>query len=434
MSSVSHILNKTFSALYHKNFRYFWIGQAVSTIGGMIQVTALSWYVYKISGSPFLLGLMGVFEFGPVLLLTLFAGVLIERFPKKNILLFTQCLFLVQSLALAFLVWQGSTNYWLFAFLAIVAGIGYSIDQPARQSYFVELVGKSDLPNAISLNSSAFNLARIVGPAIAGLIMKYIGIAECFLINGLSFIPVLISIAMITVIGTPRKKDSEKRMLSEVKKGVSYTIHNPKLLPTFLIMAVICTFAMNSNVILPVFAKDVLLGDESTYTTMMSVLGLGSLLGALFMAGIGKDIRSRNFLVITALSIGILQMMTLAFRHSLPVIFALLIIIGFLTLCFLNRANTRIQLNTDDNFRGRVMSIYVLINTGSTPLGNALTGWAMDTFGEKYGYFSNGLISCVIVLILLYIYNQTITKVKVIPDTDKERMKIVDPLTGQHKV
>ncbi len=418
--SGSGILRKMFSALYHKNFRYFWCGQAVSTIGGMIQVTALNWYVYKITGSPLLLGLMGVFEFGPVLLLTLFAGVFIERFPKKKILLFTQSLFLVQSLLLSILVWAGATTYWYFAVLAIVAGIGNSLDQPTRQSYFVELVGKDDLPNAISLNSTTFNLARILGPAVAGLIMKYVGIAQCFLINGLSFIPVIIGIAMITVVGKPRKKDSEKKLLKEIKSGVVYTFTNPKLLPTFLIMAAVCTFAMNTNVILPVYAKDVLLGDEATYSLLMSVLGLGSLLGALFMAGVGVNIRSKYFLVFTAFSISILQILTLAGLHSISYIIILLIIIGFLNLCFLNRANTRIQLNTDDNYRGRVMSIYVLINTGSTPIGNSLTGLAMDTAGEKYGFFINGLITLILVLIFFFIYRKYLEKGKVVADKESE--------------
>ncbi len=431
--SISGIFHKMFSALHHKNFSYFWWGQLVSTIGGMIQVTALSWYVYKISNSPFLLGLMGVFEFGPVLLLTLFAGVFIERFPKKKILLFTQSLFLIQSLLIALLVWKGSTNYWLFAMLALLAGIGNSLDQPTRQSYFVELVGKDDLPNAISLNSTTFNLARILGPAIAGVIMKYMGVAECFLINAISFIPVLYGITLITIPGNPRKRDSEQKVLSEIKEGLVYTARNTRIFPTFLIMAVVCTFSLNSNVILPVFSKDVILGDEGTYSMLMSMLGLGSLAGALFMASIGKDIPSKYFLIYTGLAMGVLQIITLLNLHSIAYIVTILILFGFLSLCFLNRANARIQLNTDDNYRGRVMSIYVLINTGSTPLGNTFTGWAMDTIGEKYGFFSNGIITFSLIMILFIIYKRYFEKAKVVPDTDKETRNIAEtPTEHQH--
>jgi len=410
------ILKKTFSALYHRDYRNFWAGQAISTIGGMIQVTALSWYVYHISGSPFLLGLMGVFEFGPVLLLTLFAGVLIERFPKKKILLVTQAVFMAQSLALAVLVWRGVTDYWIFAALALVAGVTMSIEQPTRQSYFVELVGKDDLPNAISLNSTTFNLARIIGPMIAGVIMKYFGTAQCFLINGLSFIPVLYGITLIDVPGMPRKKDSESGMLAEIGEGVRYTARNEKILPTFLIVLVVGTFAMNYNVILPVLAKDVLGGDEHTYSTLMSLFGVGSLFGALFMGGVGKEIRSKHFLVTAALSIGTLQIVSLLFIHSFVVVAGLLVVLGFLTLCFLNRANTRIQLNIDDAYRSRVMSIYVMVVTGSTPLGNALSGLAMDSVGKRYGFFLNGAATFALVLALFLVFRRYLLKARVVPD------------------
>jgi MFS family permease len=410
------VLQKTFSALYHKDYRNFWAGQAISTIGGMIQVTALSWYVYQISGSPFLLGLMGVFEFGPVLLLTLFAGVLIERFQKKKILLVTQLVFMLQSLALAALVWMEVTNYWVFAGLALVAGVTMSIEQPTRQSYFVELVGKEDLPNAISLNSTTFNLARIIGPVIAGVIMKYLGIAQCFLIHGLSFIPVLYGILLIGVAGRPRLKDTGKNMLAEIGEGVLYTARNEKILPTFLIVLVIGVFAMNYNVILPVLAKDVLQGDEHTYSALMSLFGVGSLCGALFMGGLGKDIRSKHFLVITALSIGALQMVTLLFIRSFNLVAVSLVLLGFLSLCFLNRANTRIQLNISDRYRSRVMSIYVLVVTGSTPLGNALTGLAMDLAGRPYGFFLNGSAAFVLVLVLFLTLRKYLMKARVVPD------------------
>lgn len=410
------VLRKTFSALYHKDYRNFWMGQVVSTIGGMIQVTALSWYVYQISDSPFLLGLMGVFEFGPVLLLTLFSGVLIERFPKKKVLFITQIVFLVQSLTLAVLIWYGVTNYWIFAGLALVAGIAMSVEQPTRQSYFVELVGKEDLPNAISLNSTTFNLARIIGPLIAGVIMKHMGIAQCFFINGLSFIPVLYGIMQISVSGNPSKKDVKPRLLKEIKEGITYTMKNEKIMPTFLIVMVICIFSMNYSVILPVLAKDVLMGDEHIFSTLMSLFGLGSLCGALFMGGIGKDIRNKYFLVMTALSIAVLQMLILFFTYSFTIISILLVVLGFLTLCFLNRANTRIQLNISEEYRSRVVSIYVLVVTGSTPLGNAFTGWAMDSLGKTYGFFVDGIVSFVIVFSLFSVYRRYLLKAKVVPD------------------
>ena len=402
--AFNSLFKNMFASLYHKNFRYFWFGQAISVIGGMIQVTALSWYVYKISGSPLLLGLMGVFEYGPVLVLSLFAGVFIEKFPKKKILLCTQSLFLVQSLLLAVLVWNKSENYWYFAALAVIAGIGNSIDMPTRQSYFIDLVGKEDLTNAISLNSTTFNLARIIGPAIAGIIMKTLGTAECFFINGLSFIPVIYGITLITVSGKSKMKHKRKsNIISDIRAGIRYTLRSKILLSSFLMMLIVCTFSMNTNVVLPVFAKDVLLGDEGTYTFLVSMVGIGSLFGALFMAVKGKNIGFKYYLITLSLVLGVIQMFTL-FSGTIGKTSILLIIIGFLNLCFLNGANSRIQMNTDERHRSRVMSIYTLVNTGSTPIGNSLTGLFMSVLGAKFGFFMDGLITVILILIIFNIY------------------------------
>ena len=401
---LNNIFKRVFPALYHKDFRYFWFGQAVSVIGGMIQVTALSWYVYKISGSPFLLGLMSIFEYGPVLLLSLFAGVFIEKFPKKKILIFTQTLFMVQSLMLAVLVWLKSENYWYFAALAVVAGIGNSIDQPTRQSYFIDLVGKEDLPNAISLNSTTFNLARIIGPAVSGIIMKYIGVAECFFINGLSFVPVIYGITLISVPGYTSKKSSrEISTLGNIRAGVRYILRHRILLSSFFMMAIVCTFSMNTNVTLPVFAKDALMGDEGTYSFLMSMVGVGSLFGALFMAVKGKEITYKYYLILVAGILGIIQMLTL-FTSSVAVISVLLILIGFFNLCFLNGANTRIQLHTENRYRSRVMSMYTMVNTGSTPIGNSFTGLVMSLLSARFGFFIDGLVTVLLILLVFNIY------------------------------
>ena len=423
-----NIFRNMFSALYHRDFRNFWFGQLVSTIGGMVQVTVLSWYVYQISGSPFLLGLMGVFEFGPVLVLILFVGVLIERFPKRNILIFTQALLLVQSLMLAFLVWTGSTNYWLFAMLALVGGVSMSIDQPTRQSYFVELVGEKDLPNAISLNSTTFNLARIIGPIIAGILMKYIGTAVCFLVNGLSFIPVLYGISLIKIKKRPNPDSFERQILNGIKKGFQYAVKNRNIFPTFLIMLMVCTFSVNFGVILPVLAKDVLKGDESTYTLLMSIFGIGSLCGALFMGSKGQHISNKNFLVMAALFMAVLQITAFFTCRSLVVVAILLACIGFLIFCFLNRANTRIQLNTSDDYRSRIMSIYILITTGTAPLGYTFSGFIMKHFGGEYALLINGLITFVMVGILYLIYHNYLVKARVVPVSEKDRQDIANVL------
>jgi len=425
------VFRNMFSALYHRDFRNFWFGQVVSTIGSMVQVTVLSWYIYQISGSPFLLGLMGVFEFGPVLVLILFVGVLIERFPKRNILIFTQALLLVQSLLLALLVWTGSTNYWLFAMLALIGGISMSIDQPTRQSYFVELVGEKDLPNAISLNSTTFNLARIIGPIIAGIVMKYVGTAVCFLLNGLSFIPVLYGISLIKIKNKPNPDTFERHIFNGIKKGFQYAVKNRNIFPTFLIMLMVCTFSMNYGVILPVLAKDVLSGDESTYSFLMSIFGMGSLCGALFMGSRGQHIPSKNFLVMVALCVAALQITAFFGCRSLVVVSILLACIGFLIFCFLNRANTRIQLNTSDDYRSRIMSIYILITTGTAPLGNTFSGFIMKQFSGAHAFLINGSITLVMVGILYLLYHNYLVKARVVPVSEKDRQDVATILNRE---
>ena len=189
--------NNPFTALKHKNFRYYWIGMCVSLIGTWMQNIAQPWLAYTLTNSPFLLSLIGIVQFTPMLIFSLFAGVIIDKFSKKKILLFTQTASLVITLVLAILVWTGKIQYWHILIMATMLGIVNTIDMPSRQSIIIELVGKEDLMNAIALNSMVFNLARIVGPAIAGIVMGYAGIAVCFFANSISFAAVVVGLFFI---------------------------------------------------------------------------------------------------------------------------------------------------------------------------------------------------------------------------------------------
>ncbi|MEY7999275.1 MFS transporter [Clostridium sp. Mt-5] len=381
----------TFVSLNHRDFRYFLSGQFLSLMGTMIQNTALSWYVYKITNSPFLLGLIGVFQYAPVLLITLLSGVIVERHPKKNILLITQVCYMVQAFALSFFVYNDDSKYWILAALAAVNGIITSFDMPTRQSFFIELVGKSDLPNAISLNSTIFNMSRIIGPAVAGILMDDFGVLQCFLVNAFSFIPVIYGVVKIKTKGNPVVKNKKSSLFKDLKDGIIYTMNKRILVSTMFIMAIVCTFAFNSNVIVPVFAKEVMNGSSKVYSLFLSLIGLGSLFGAMFMAGQGRRIRNKYYLIIDSFIIAILQIITL-FTRSYVSVGIIFILIGFFNLIFLNKANTILQFNTEDEYRGRVMSIYSLLNIGSTPLGSAFAGIVMEKFGGRFGFFSCGLI------------------------------------------
>ncbi|WP_039656663.1 MFS transporter [Clostridium tyrobutyricum] len=404
--SLKWKIQDTFISLKHKDFRYFLSGQLLSTMGTMVQNTALSWYVYKITGSPFLLGLIGVFQYAPVLLITLISGVIIERHCKKNILLITQSLYMIQAFTLSFAVYIGDNKYWIFAILAAASGIITSFDMPTRQSFFIELVGKEDLPNAISLNSTVFNMSRIVGPALAGIIMNRLGVFECFFINAVSFIPIIYGAFKISVIGSPKLTARNSGIFNDLKDGIIYTFNKRILISTMFMMSIVCTFAFNSNIIIPVFAKEVMNGGASEYSIFLSLIGLGSLLGAMFMASRGRKLNISHYLVINSFILAILQILTV-FSHNYLVIAALFISIGFFNLTFLNRSNSTLQFNTADEFRGRVMSIYALLNTGSTPVGNAFVGSIMEKFGGKFGFFS-----CGIMIFLLTIIGISIIKIK----------------------
>lgn len=381
----------TFISLNHRDFRYFLSGQILSLMGTMIQNTALSWYVYKITDSPFLLGLIGVFQYAPVLLITLLSGVIVERYPKKKILLITQVSYMLQAFALSFVVYTGESKYWTLAVLAAVNGTITSFDMPTRQSFFIELVGKSDLPNAISLNSTVFNMSRIVGPAVAGMLMDSFGVFQCFLVNVFSFIPVIYGIIKIRARGNPVIEKKGSGLFKDLKDGILYTINNRILISTMFVLTIVCTFAFNSNVIVPVFAREVMNGNSRVYSLLLSLIGLGSLIGAIFMAGHGGRLRSKYHLIVNSFIIAILQMITL-FTKDFVSVSLVFISIGFFNLTFLNKANTTLQFNTDDEYRGRVMSIYSLLNIGSTPLGSAFSGMIMEKFGGEFGFFSCGLI------------------------------------------
>jgi predicted MFS family arabinose efflux permease len=248
----------------------------------------------------------------------------------------------------------------------------------------------------------------------------------CFLLNGLSFIPVLYGIYLIKIKKTPDPASFERQILNGIKKGFQYAIKNRNILPTFLIMLIVCTFSMNISVMLPVLAKDVLMGDESTYSLLMSVFGIGSLCGALFMGSKGQNIPNKNFLVMVALLMAFLHIMAFFGCRSFSIVAILLACIGFFVFCFLNRANTRIQLNISDDYRSRIMSIYILITTGTAPIGNTFSGFIMKQLGGEYALLVNGLVTLVMVSVLYFVYHNYLVKAKVVPVSEKDRQDVAN--------
>lgn len=394
--------NNPFTALKHKNFRYYWIGMCVSLIGTWMQNIAQPWLAYTLTNSPFLLSLIGIVQFTPMLIFSLFAGVIIDKFSKKKILLFTQTASLVITLVLAILVWTGKIQYWHILIMATILGIVNTIDMPSRQSIIIELVGKEDLMNAIALNSMVFNLARIVGPAIAGIVMGYAGIAVCFFANSISFAAVVVGLFFIKINVVKREENKETRILAEIKDGLKYIYRKKVLLHTILILAIVGTFVPNFNVLVPVFAKEILNQGEAGFGLLMSFMGFGSFLGAMCVAALSKSGPKKFIIYFVPLIVAMLLIAT-GYTNIYLLTGIFLALTGFFFICFTSSANSTLQLNSKNEYRGRVMSVYTLVFAGSTPFGNLYAGLFAEHFNARVGFAACGGIIILLMIPLLFV-------------------------------
>ena len=402
-NEVKNKFNNPFIALKHNNFRYYWIGMCISLIGTWMQNIAQPWLAYTLTNSPFLLSLIGIAQFTPMLIFALFAGVFVDKFSKKKILLFTQSSSLVITLILAILVWTGKIEYWHILIMSTFLGIVNTVDMPARQSMVIELVGREDLMNAIALNSMVFNLARIIGPALAGIVMGYAGVAVCFFANAISFGAVVISLFFIKLHPVEIKaKAEESNLLGEIKDGLRYIYHQKVLLYTLLVMAIVGTFVPNFNVLVPVFAKEILKENEAGFGLLMSFMGLGSFLGAMFIATLSKSGPKKFIIYIVPIIVGALLIAT-GYTNIYLLTGIFLAITGFFFICFTSSANSTLQLNSRNEYRGRVMSVYTLVFAGSTPFGNLYAGLFAEHFNARIGFAAcGGIIIFLMIPLLIY--------------------------------
>jgi MFS family permease len=396
--SAAHVSNP-FAALKHKSYRYYWIGMAVSATGTWMQNVAQPWLAYKLTDSAFLLGLVSALQFLPVLLFSLFAGVIIDKFPKKKILFLTQSASFLITLFLAIMTFTGHIMFWHLILTSTLLGFANTFDMPARQSFVIELCGKEDLTNGIALNSVQFNLARIIGPAIAGVIMGAgpSGIAVCFLVNAVSFGAVIISLFFIQPYAIQKEPMKQTKMLSSISEGLKFIVAKKNILIPLLFLAVGATFAMNMNVLVPVFADKVLCQSETGFGLLMSISGIGALVGALTMASISKGGPKKAFLYGFPLIVGMLVLAT-GFTDIYILTGLILALTSFFYMIFMASVNTTMQMNSTNEFRGRVMSVYSLVMAGSTPLGNLFAGGITQTFGAGAGFIGCG--AAIIVLLV----------------------------------
>jgi MFS family permease len=368
----------------------------VSLVGTWMQNIAQPWLAYKLTNSPFLLSLVSALQFFPILILSLFAGALLDRISKRKVLMITQSCSMIVTIIPAILVWSGHIQYWHLLIIASLIGIINSFDMPARQSFVVEMVGRGNTMNAVALTSATFNSARIIGPAAAGIIMGLVGIGWCFFINSLSFGALLLALVFIKPEYSPKKTEHTQNIFQSIAEGLRYARNNEKILRTLIMIAIVATFGMNLQVLVPVFTKTVLGGAEAGFGLMMSFVGAGSLCGALGVA-VTSDRGPRRFNLFAApVFVGVLLILT-GLVSSFFMYAALLFVTGFFFVSFSSSSNSNVQISADDKYRGRVMSLYALIFSGCTPIGNLYTGFFSDHFGVRVGYIACGVIILVLI-------------------------------------
>jgi len=388
-------------ALRHRDFRLFWIGQLISQIGTWMQSVAQAWLVLELTHSPLQLGIVSALQFTPVLLFSPVGGVLSDRFAKRKVLLVSQTAMQLQAFVLAALVWSGRIQYWHVAVLAAIYGLGRAIDIPARQSYVTDLVGRSDLANAVALNSVIMNGARIVGPAVAGLLIAAFGVALAFFLNGVSFVAVLVALVAIRTEGRP-DIDGRLGIREGVLGALSYAAATPPVAFTLGLMVVVSLVVLNFNVVVPLVARDVLNQGANGFGLLMSALGAGAVAGAFGVALFRRGQPPLKFLVASAATL-CAGLMALAAAGHFAVAALVLALLGCCQILFTTGCNTTLQLVAPNELRGRVMGLYTVTFAGMTPFGSLLVGWVAEHQGIRLACAAGGAIGLLGVAVLVLI-------------------------------
>lgn len=392
-------LPQAFSALRHRNFRLFWLGQVISFTGTWVQYVGQGWLVLKLTDSPFYLGLVGAIGSLPILLFTLLGGVVADRVEKRLILISTQTLSMLLALVFAILLSTEVIQVWHIIILASLLGIVNAFDIPARQSFQIEMVGKEDLMNAIALNSAAFNAARIIGPASAGLLIGYFGLSTCFYINALSFVPVIFGLIRMTF--KEQKKEAMPGSVKEnILEGLRFIKNEPKVYTIITLVAIISLLGIPYITLMPVFARDILKIGPTGLGLLMSSAGVGALIGAVSLA-FRPEINKKGLLAASAGIIFSISLVIFSLSRTLWLSLLILFIGGWGMISLMATANSLLQLSVPDNLRGRVMSSFALVFLGISPIGNLIIGWMAHGMGTPLAVTIGGVL-CLVTIILLY--------------------------------
>lgn len=399
MTRVRRAARTTFHSLRYRNFRVFFVGQAISQTGTWLQLIAQSLLVLKLKDSGIALGLLVVFQFLPVLVIGPWAGVLADRFDRRRTMLITQTVMMVQAAAFAVLVLTGAITLPIVFALALVTGIANAIDTTARRVIVTELVDGPDLPNAIGLNSMLMTSSRLVGPALAGLTIVTVGIGWCFALNAVSFVAVLFALVRLDMPPAAKRVVASTSAGRQLVDGLRYVWADPDLRIAMSLMAVVSTLAFNWQVVLPLFAIKSLDGNATTYTVLTSILSVGSLVGAVAVAH--RQRTSVPLLIGSAAAFGA-STLVLAAMPTLITAIPAAIVAGGTGIFFLSSTSTFVQTNCEPAMIGRVVSLHTVLFLGSTPIGGPIAGWVSQEFGPRSGLLLGAIPTLVAAAILAH--------------------------------
>jgi len=387
MEALKQFSTQTFSSLKVRNYRLYFIGQGFSHAGNWMQVVGLGWLVLQLTGSGTMLGIVGAFRFAPMLLGGPFAGIIVDRFDKRRILYVTQSSFAIVSLTLAFLVYTDLIQVWMLFVSAVLFGLIDVIDSPTRQTFVHEMVGRDNLRNAVTLNSTEANLARAIGPMIAGTLIATVGIAFCFLANSVSFIALITMLLFVDEKGMHKEERTEKAR-GHLLESISYAASVPVIKTVLISMAVIGTLAYEFQVSLPLLAQGTFGGAAADYAALLSAMGAGSVAGGLFAAS-RRKIAPHEF-VASAFFFG-LSIAVTAIMPTLSLAIVGMVFVGFFSINLTSLGNTMIQLAAAPHIRGRVMSLWSMAIFGSTLIGGPVVGLIGQYIGPRWGLAIGGV-------------------------------------------
>ena len=385
----------TFSAFKNRNYRLYFIGQSISLIGTWMQKTAVSWVIYSLTHSKFMLGVTLFATMFPSFLLSFIGGVVSDRYNRYRILLLTQVVSMIQAVLLTALIFFKQYSVAEIIGLSVLLGIINAFDVPARQSLVYEMVAdKKDLPNALALNSSMVNLSRLIGPGIAGLAIEKFGDDVCFGLNAVSFVAVIISLLLMRL---PKyvSKPHAKNILGELKEGLTYIKKTPSIAFVIGMLALISFFVLPFSTLIPAYAKDIFHGSASTFGVIDSVIGLGAFTGAIFLASLKPGRNLRKILAVNTFVFGLgLVLFSHTTYYPLALVFATIGAFGMMSQITIS--NTLIQTTVNPAMRGRVISLYAMAFFGMQPLGGLFIGWLSQHIGVENTVLCEGMVALMI--------------------------------------